>query len=105
MNLFGMAFVWAFGGHLVEEDMINFDNFVRNMLVNKRLLLYIQLFFLSNFLLFRCEVRFPPYETVFDYFVEEETGKMTLWEDKIDIRPRVLPHGSTYSMVPQVNKC
>lgn len=51
MNLFGMAFVWAFGGHLVEEDMINFDNFVRNMLVNKRLLLYIQLFFLSNFLL------------------------------------------------------
>ena len=33
-------------------------------------------------------VKFPTYETVFDYFVDEESGQFTLWEDMIDLRSR-----------------
>ena len=39
-------------------------------------------------------VDFPKYETVFDYYVDGESGQFTLWEDNIDLRSRPTGQGA-----------
>nr|XP_018667303.2 dynein heavy chain domain-containing protein 1-like [Ciona intestinalis] len=88
INLFGFAFVWSFGGHLTENEMQNFDLFMRDAIRKSR-----------------HDLEFPPYDTVFDYFVDEEFGRFSLWEDKIDLRSRVvLQNGSSYIPVHQMER-
>nr|XP_039270899.1 dynein heavy chain domain-containing protein 1-like isoform X1 [Styela clava] len=87
MNLFGFAFVWAFGGTLLEKDMPGFDAFFRNIMANSR-----------------HEIQFPLYESVFEYFVEEETGQFTVWEDKIDLRPHAPASGSYYAFIHPIER-
>jgi len=43
---------------------------------------------------------------VYDYFVDEETGNFSLWEDRIDLRPRAdVPSDSSYVALHQVSFC
>lgn len=54
----------------------------------------------------RHNIYIPPYETVYDYFVDEETGNFSLWEDRIDLRPRAdVPSDSSYVALHQVSVC
>ncbi|XP_076800448.1 dynein heavy chain domain-containing protein 1-like [Clavelina lepadiformis] len=88
LNLFGFAFVWAFGGNLLENEMPMFDDFVRDA-----------------FRKARHTLSFPVYETVYDYFVDDEFSRFTLWEDKIDLRPRgVMNDGTSYTPLHQMEK-
>ena len=36
MNIFGFAFVWAFGGSLLEKDMLAFDEFIKDAFYKSR---------------------------------------------------------------------
>ncbi|KAJ7345633.1 hypothetical protein JRQ81_001583, partial [Phrynocephalus forsythii] len=63
---FAFASVWAFGGALLQDQLIDYRmEFSRWWIKEMR------------------TVKFPSQGTVFDYFIDPETKKFTLWSEKI----------------------